>query len=52
MKQQPRVHEALLQLALQPRNLAKLISQGMPGAASRTVTLAVLDGQWLKLLQA
>ena len=49
---QPRVHEALLQLALQRRNLAKLISQGMPGAASHTVTLAALDGQWLKLLQA
>ena len=48
---QSRVREVLVQLALQPRKLAKAMSHGMPGAASQELTVIALDGQWLKLLQ-
>lgn len=41
----------MLQLALQPRNLAKSLSKGFGGAAVFNVTVISLDGQWLKLLQ-
>ena len=46
-----RVRDALLQLALQPRRLAKAMSAGLGGPA-QSVTVMSLDGQWLKLLQA
>ncbi|MBI4598499.1 MAG: pilus assembly protein PilM [Candidatus Omnitrophica bacterium] len=47
-----RFQEALLQLALQPRRLAKSLGQLVPAAASQGLSVAVLDGRWLKLLQA
>ena len=46
-----RVRDTLLQLALQPRRLAKSIGAGL-GTAAQGVTVLSLDGQWLKLLQA
>ena len=46
-----RIREALLQLALQPRQLAKSLSQLLPETASHGLTVLSLDGQWLKLLQ-
>jgi len=46
-----RIRDTLLQLALQPRRLAKSIGTGL-GTAAQGVTVISLDGQWLKLLQA
>ena len=46
-----RFHEALLTLALSPRNLAKSLSQGMPGTPSQGLMVVALDGQWLRLVQ-
>ena len=46
-----RIREALLAAALQPRNFARSVSQSMPGTTPRHLTLIVLDGQWLKLMQ-
>ncbi len=47
---QQRIREALIQLALTPRKLAKSLSGLMP-AAAQGLTVMALDGQWLKLLQ-
>ena len=46
-----RVREAFLQLALQPRRLAKSLGAGL-STASQSLTAISLDGQWLKLLHA
>jgi len=46
-----RIREALLQVAMQPRNLAKSLSQRMTGAVPQGRTVMALDGQWLKLVQ-
>ena len=52
MGKHPRIHEALLQLALQPRRLAKTLSGMMPAASGVAgLTVLALDGQWLRLLQ-
>jgi Tfp pilus assembly PilM family ATPase len=45
-----RLRDTLVQLALQPRRLARRIAVGMPGSASQRLTLLALDGQWLKVL--
>jgi Tfp pilus assembly PilM family ATPase len=47
-----RLRDALVRMALQPRNLAKSLSHSLPGMASQSVTVVALDGQWLKLLHA
>lgn len=49
---QKRLHEALLNVALQPRRFAKSLNQRMSGMRSHGVVAVTLDGQWLKLLQA
>jgi len=46
-----RFQDALLRLALQPRNFAKTLSRVIPGAGSPGLTVMALDGQWLKCLQ-
>lgn len=46
-----RLHEALLQLAMQPRSLAKSLSRQMAGGPRAGVTILSLDSQWLKLVQ-
>ena len=46
---QKRIREALVHLAMQPRNLAKSLSQRMAGAVPHSRTVMALDGQWLKL---
>ena len=48
---QKRFREALVQLALAPRNLAKGLNQWLPKTVSQGVMVLALDGQWLKLLQ-
>ena len=45
-----RIQNALLNAALQPRRLAKSLSQHMAGSGASVLTLITLDGQWLKLL--
>jgi len=45
------LREALLHLALQPRQLAKSLSALMPATASQGLAVVALDGQWLKVLQ-
>lgn len=48
----PRVRDALLRVALQPRNLAKSLALWRPGGAAHETTVIALDGQWLKLVTA
>ena len=50
MKIWHRIQDALLQVALQPRQLAKSLGRWMPGVGSR-LTVLLLDGRWLKALQ-
>lgn len=45
-----RIPDLLMNVALQPRRLAKSLSQRMSGSASTVLTLIALDGQWLKIL--
>lgn len=46
-----RLHEALLQIALQPRAVARWLGRLTAGGAPQGMTVIALDGQWLKLLQ-
>ena len=48
---QKRISEALVQLALTPRNLAKSLNRWLPQTVSQGASVLALDGQWLKLLQ-
>lgn len=49
MNRRKRVRDALVGVALKPRNMAKLLSRLMPGGG-QTTTVMSLDGQWLKLI--
>ena len=52
MKARNRLQEMLLQVALQPRRLAKRLGRVVPGLASEGLAVLLVDGRWLKLLQA
>lgn len=49
---QRHLRTVLMNAALAPRRLAASLSRAMPGAASTATTVAALDGQWLRILQA
>jgi Tfp pilus assembly PilM family ATPase len=49
---QKRLREAWVRLALQPRQLAKSLSRGLPGGGIERTAVASLDGHWLKLIIA
>ena len=49
--QEKRLRDAFVNLALQPRNLAKSLGALMPAASSQGMTVLAMDGQWIRVLQ-